>query len=109
MLEQLISHYTDGNKAKFAAMVGIKPQLLSNWLNRSTFDAEQLYRGCNNISADWLLSGKGKMTYNSQSDNSQTVSNDNPELIALCKALVDNYQQRDDVMNKLVSMVNGKK
>ena len=44
----------------------------------------------------------------SQTDNSQFVSQSNsPELIALCKALVENYQQRDDVMNKLVSMVKG--
>lgn len=107
MLEQLINHYTDGNKASFAAMIGIKPQLLSNWLKRETFDAEQLYRGCKNVSADWLLSGNGEMTHNTQNDNSHSVSNNNPELIALCKALVENYQQRDDVMNKLVSMVKG--
>lgn len=108
MLEQLINHYTDGNKASFATMVGIKPQLLSNWLKRNTFDAEQIYKGCKGVSADWLLSGEGDMIRNKQNDNSQFVSQSNsPELIALCKALVENYQQRDDVMNKLVSMVKG--
>ena len=108
MLEQLINHYTDGNKANFAAMIGIKPQLLSNWLKRNTFDAELLYKGCKNISADWLLSEEGDMIRDTQTDNSQFVSQGNsPELIALCKALVENYQQRDDVMNKLVSMVKG--
>lgn len=106
MLEQLISHYTDGNKANFATMVGIKPQLLSNWLKRNTFDAEQLYKGCKNVSADWLLSGEGEMIRDTQNDNSQIVSqSSNPEIIALCKVLVENYQQRDDVMNKLVSMI----
>lgn len=108
MLEQLINYYTDGNKASFASMIGIKPQLLSNWLNRDTFDAEKVYRGCKNVSADWLLSGEGEMVRSTQNDNSQFVSqNNNPELIALCKALVENYQQRDDVMGKLVSMVKG--
>ena len=108
MLEQLINHYTDGNKANFAAMIGIKPQLLSNWLKRNTFDAELLYKGCENISADWLLSEEGDMIRDTQNDNSQFVSQSySPELIALCKALVENYQQRDDVMNKLVSMVKG--
>ncbi|MBE6298975.1 MAG: bacteriophage CI repressor [Bacteroidales bacterium] len=108
MLEQLINHYTDGNKANFAAMIGIKPQLLSNWLKRNTFDAELLYMKCKDISADWLLSGNGDMIRNTQNDNSQFVSqNNDPELIALCKALVENYQQRDDVMNKLVSIIKG--
>lgn len=108
MLEQLISYYTDGNKASFAALVGIKPQLLSNWLKRNTFDAEQLYRACKDVSADWLLSGEGDMIHNKQIDNSQFVTQGNSsELISLCKALVENYQQRDDVMSKLVSMVKG--
>ena len=108
MLEQLINHYTNGNKANFATMVGIKPQLLSNWLKRNTFDAELIYKGCKGISADWLLSGTGEMLKNKQTDNSQFATKSNsPELIELCKSLVANFQQRDDVMNKLVSMVKG--
>lgn len=102
MLEQLINHYTGGNKAHFAAMICIKPQLLSNWLKRNTFDAEQLYKTCKGVSADWLLSGEGDMIRNSQNDDSHIV---NAELLGLCKALVSNYQQRDDVMSKLVSII----
>lgn len=108
MLEQLINYYTDGNKASFAAMIGIKPQLLSNWLKRNTFDAECVYRGCKNVSADWLLCGEGEMVVDKQSVNSQFATPvNNSELISLCKSLVANYQQRDDVMGKLVSMVRG--
>ena len=32
MLECLINHYTDGNKAAFARMLTITPQVLSQWL-----------------------------------------------------------------------------
>ena len=35
------------------------------------------------------------------------IKDDNRELIELCKSLVANFQQRDDVMSKLVSMVKG--
>lgn len=38
---------------------------------------------------------------------STPVIDDNRELIELCKSLVANFQQRDDVMHKLVSMVKG--
>ena len=38
---------------------------------------------------------------------SMPIVDDNRELIELCKALVANFQQRDDVMSKLVSMVKG--
>lgn len=37
----------------------------------------------------------------------ENIDNKNKELINLCKELVSNFQQRDDVMNKLVSMVKG--
>lgn len=107
MLTQLINYYANGNKANFAAMVGIKPQLLSNWLKRNTFDAELLYKECKGVSADWLLSEEGDMIQNTQIDNSHFVSQNNQELLELCKALVANFQQRDDVMSKLVSMVKG--
>lgn len=106
MLEQIIAHYTGGNKAKFAKLLDVKPQLISTWKKRNTYDAELLFEKCKDISAAWLLSGEGDMIYNKQNDNRESIgANNNSELIALCKALVDNYQQRDDVMGKLVSMV----
>lgn len=104
ILETLVNYYCDGNKANFAKMIDITPQLLSNWIKRNTLDFEQVYSRCPGLSGDWLLSGgEGEMIRNnSQNDNKQ---NDNKELLSLCKALVTNYQQRDDVMGKLVSMV----
>ena len=61
MLERLISYYTDGNKARFAAMIGVKPQTVSAWLARDTFDVEVIYANCKGVSGDWLLSGQGEM------------------------------------------------
>lgn len=62
MLEQMVNYYSDGNKAKFAAKLGIKPQALSMWFTRNSFDAELIYTKCEHISAEWLLSqGKGEM------------------------------------------------
>ena len=104
VLETLINYYCEGNKAKFASMVGITPQLLSNWIKRDTLDYEQVYSGCPNLSGDWLLSGEGNIERNNA--QTQDKQNDNRELLHLCLLLVENYQQRDIVMNKLVSMVN---
>lgn len=108
MLESLINYYTDGNKARFAAMLGVKAQNISAWITRNTFDAELIYSKCSGVSADWLLSGKGEMLSGKQpTEGISTTSTNQPnELLILCKALVANYQQRDEVMNKLVSMVD---
>jgi uncharacterized protein YjcR len=74
MLEQMVNYYTEGNKTKFAKMLGVKPQTINSWLLRNTFDAELIYSKCINISASWLLSGEGGMT------ESKTPSASNEEL-----------------------------
>lgn len=103
MLNQLIRHYTGGNKAQFAALLGVRAQTINSWEKRETFDHELLYSSLEDLSGDWLLSGEGEMLRSKHfaDDNKNT----NSELIELCKQLVANYQQREDVMNKLVSMI----
>ena len=74
MLECLINYYSNGNKAKFSALIGVKPQTVSAWISRNTFDAETLYANCKGVSADWLLSnGNGEMI---RMDNTAIVNGD---------------------------------
>lgn len=81
MIENLVNHYTDGNKAQFAKIIGISPQTLSKWIGRKTFDAELLYRNCLGLSGDWLLSGgEGEMlraTKIIKADNGSIATGDN--------------------------------
>ncbi len=61
MLKTLIHHYTEGNKAKFAKLLGVSLQTISAWIARSTFDSELIYTNCRYINAEWLLTGEGDM------------------------------------------------
>lgn len=61
MLTALIEHFSAGNKAQFAKILGITPQTVSTWLARNTFDADKVFAFCEGINGDWLLSGKGEM------------------------------------------------
>lgn len=83
MVEMLINHFCDGNKAQFAAKIGIKPQALSMWLSRNSFDAEAVYASCEGVSAQWLLSNGevGDMIESSQNVNMSSEVNE--ELIRL--------------------------
>ncbi len=103
MLNQLIAYYAGGNKAKFASMLGIRAQTINSWEKRESFDHELLYSTLEDLSGDWLLSGEGEMLRSKRIANAG--SNINPELIDLCKQLVLNYQQRENVMAKLVSLI----
>lgn len=61
MLDALIRHFADGNKSRFANILGIRPQTISTWYARDTFDASLIYAHCEGVSGDWLLSGEGEM------------------------------------------------
>lgn len=61
ILKELIKHYADGNKSKFANMLGVSPQAISTWEKRNTFDIELIYSKCVNLNAAWLLTGAGEM------------------------------------------------
>ena len=79
MLEAMISHYTNGNKAKFSTLLGVSAQTISAWIARNTFDAELIYTKCSYISADWLLSGEGTMLCaDGEPTLSATLSTDTP-------------------------------
>lgn len=61
MILALIQHYSGGNKAQFANLLGISPQGLSTWIKRGTFDNELIFSKCEGLSPEWLLTGKGEM------------------------------------------------
>lgn len=61
MIQSLVNRYANGNKSQFANMLGVKPQTINTWIVRGTFNAELVYAKCENISADWLLTGYGEM------------------------------------------------
>lgn len=75
MLESLVSHYTDGNKAQFAKMLGVSPQTVSSWIKRDSFDNELVYAKCGGLNADWLLTGRGSMLA-----SDAPLTSDNPEV-----------------------------
>ena len=60
-LEEIIRFYSGGKPSLFAKNLGIAPSTISSWLVRDTFDYDLLFAKCENISAEWLLTGKGRM------------------------------------------------
>lgn len=98
MIECLINYYTDGNKARFSAMLGVKPQTVSAWISRKTFDAEVLYAKCDGISAEWLLSnGEGEMLKAQQS--ADTLRHDSVESEELIRLRAEN-----DVLREVIGL-----
>lgn len=72
-LEEIIRFYGDGKPSIFARNLGIAPSTISSWLTRDTFDYDLLFAKCENISAEWLLTGKGKMLTNAKVSYEPTI------------------------------------
>lgn len=61
IINQIKDYYKFKSDAEFARFLGIKPQTLSSWYSRNTFDIDLMYAKCVEIDGNWLLSGKGPM------------------------------------------------
>lgn len=66
IVNQLIDYYCGGHKAKFAEMLGVKPQTISSWISRNKFDISLVSAKCVEISKEWLLTGNGNMLKSEQ-------------------------------------------
>ncbi len=83
ILNKLILHYAGGSTTRFANMLGISQQTLSNWKKRGTIDYERIYTNCVGLNPHWLLTGEGEMI----------VSN---EIVSDCKQNPDTEKEKLD-------------
>lgn len=60
-LEEIIKYYSGGKPSVFAKFLGVAPSTISTWLARDTFDYDLIFSKCENVNAQWLLSGQGEM------------------------------------------------
>ena len=80
-LQTIVDKLFDGNKAKFAKSIEIAPTSISNYLSdkrQSKPSADMLEKIINvvdNLSAEWLLAGKGEMlTHNNNEEDVHKIS-----------------------------------
>ncbi|WPC10772.1 helix-turn-helix domain-containing protein [Riemerella anatipestifer] len=82
ILKKIKEVYDFKSDTEFANFLGVKPQTISSWHSRNTFDTDLIYSKCVNINADFLLSGEGEVLkpnvkeklYNESITNSITES-----------------------------------
>lgn len=104
ILKELIEHYSDGKNTDFAQKLGIKPQTISSWMARNTFDIELIYAKCENLDANWLLSGEGSM-YRSSGVMNEAPPPDHDEVVRLLREKIEDQQKIIDLLEEKVEVL----
>lgn len=102
-----LSEKRSGGLKKLATDVGMSEQNLHRCIRNNKIQAGDLEEIAKLLGVDICLFFDNEVRMLTNNLASTNTSETNVELLELCKSLVANYQQRDDVMNKLVSMVKG--
>ena len=61
IINEIKSYYGFKKDTDFANFLGIAPTTLASWHKRNSFDYELIFAKCEDIDANWLLSGQGSM------------------------------------------------
>lgn len=84
IINKLIEYYSDGSSSQFAKKLGVKPQTVSTWGTRNTFDIELIFAKCEDVNPIFLLTGEGDVAL-------KRVKNDSNN---------DNTSERTEWLNK---------
>lgn len=102
-LEAIIAHYSDSKPSVFAKFLGVAPSTISSWLARNTIDYDLIFAKCENISAEWLLTGKGNMHKETNASNNEPAIDIYKDMI---KAKDDLIQQQKEMIEQLKGMID---
>ena len=61
ILNEIKEHLNLRYDKEFADFLGIKTTTLAMWYKRNTYDIELIFKKCEFLSAEWLLTGQGSM------------------------------------------------
>lgn len=87
ILSEIMKVYNFRKYGDFADFLGIKQQLISNWIKRNSFDVELIYTKCEKISAEFILTGQGNIERSNE--KSQTSNPIEQKLIAALEKNID--------------------
>lgn len=76
ILEQLLSHFTNGNVSQFAKLLGVRQSTVSTWKARNSLDYWRIKASLPQVDGNWLLTGMGDMLLPEDGAKSVSVRGD---------------------------------
>lgn len=80
ILNELMKYKGFASKAEFARFLEVKPNVLSNWYSRNSFDEKLLQQKFPEVNKIFILTGEGKMLNENQEIEDVTINNSLPKV-----------------------------
>lgn len=100
-LEKIIQHYSGGKPSLFAKYIGVAPSTISSWLSRDTLDYDLLFAKCENLSCEWLLTGRGEMLRLKDERMPPVATIVSKEECSQCKTLLKVIENQNEMIDNL--------
>lgn len=112
VIKLILSSKIESSKAELAEKLGVKPAKFSEILNkRMKAGMDIIQKLCDeyNVSADWIITGRGDMLLNNCQDEASNANNSN-NVSRLITILQDTLVEKDKQIDRLLSIIeqNGK-
>lgn len=76
ILNEIKLHYKFKTDSEFARFLGVNPQNIRNWYNRNNYNANLLIDKCQDISPQFIITGKGEMLRENEQISKASVNSD---------------------------------
>lgn len=95
----------------FAEFLEIKPTTLAMWYKRNTFDIELLFKKCEFIDANWLLTGQGEMLKNAPTSEPapQESHAGADELVTLLRDKIALLEKNNALQEQIINLMQENK
>lgn len=108
IINELKKYLNIKTDTKFAEFLGIKQNTISSWKLRNSLDYDLIISKCDNINANWLITGKGEMLI----DKEKTTSTENlikEDLKDRCKSLEESVRllkKENELLKKIIDLTD---
>ena len=108
IINELKKYLNIKTDTKFAEFLGIKQNTISSWKLRNSLDYDLIISKCDNINANWLITGKGEMLI----EKEKTTSTENlikEDLKDRCKSLEESVRllkKENELLKKIIDLTD---
>ena len=106
ILIKIIEKYAEGNKSKFARMIGVSHQNIDAWLRRNSFNVELISTKCRNINPLYVMTGEGEMLLTSSEPSVQPSTALESLLQQMQQEVAENNKMMRDQMKTMQDLMH---